>query len=308
MLKEYLQNLPFPQAEWIRAMPGVQVCRFNLTSSSHAQLLNIPVSSSPLHFETIFCQEGRLLAELSQNRLRTAEKQEILLFSAPARLRSFRISKNLKGILVAVDGAAARESLFSVCSVLGLNPDTRLIKRKMDELEGCAVLSGISWSRAVFECLESLSGNAQEQYCVLKSIELLYLFCTEPDLFSGQEDIYLGGYNARSIVQVCAYMKAHLSEKLTIPELCHRFSVSPTSLKTGFRRIHGTTPHRWLTEQRMKQACRLLQTTHLTIQEISQSVGYDSISQFNSVFRRYYGITPGQFTKMSESKQTRPFP
>lgn len=307
MLKEYLQTVPSPQSCRTEVMPGVTVWRFDLPSPQTAKLLSLPLSPSPLHFETLFCQRGRLLAELSGNRLITAEKHEILLLSDTSHLRSFRISENLKGILVAVDAAAARESLLSVCSALGLRLDTGMVKKRMAGLDGCASLGGIPWSQAVFEYLENLSGDSGEQYCVLKAIELLYLFCTDRDLFHQKAPVCPGGYVSRCVSQACSYMEEHLSEKITIHDLCLLFSLSPTSLKTGFRLIHGTTPHRWLTEQRMKRALDLLQTTQMTIQEISQTVGYDSVSQFSAVFKQYCGMTPGQFTKMSKTGRTCPF-
>lgn len=59
-------------------------------------------------------------------------------------------------------------------------------------------------------------------------------------------------------------METHLGEKQTITALSRRFSLSPTSLKTGFRRMYGQPIHRWLMEQRMKRACDLLCSTRMT--------------------------------------------
>ena len=103
-------------------------------------------------------------------------------------------------------------------------------------------------------------------------------------------------------------METHLSEKMTLSELSRKFFISPTSLKNGFRRMYGATPHRWLIEQRMKRALALLQSTDMTILEIARSVGYEGVSQFNIAFKQCYGITPGQFTKMSKTSKTCPFP
>ena len=39
----------------------------------------------------------------------------------------------------------------------------------------------------------------------------------------------------------------------------------------------------------------------------AQAVGYEGMSQFNAVFKREYGMTPGQYRKMSETATLRPF-
>ena len=71
--------------------------------------------------------------------------------------------------------------------------------------------------------------------------------------------------------------------------------------------MYGISPHRWLTQQRMKHAWELLQSTDMTIQEVARTVGYDGVSQFSLVFKQHYGMTPGQLTKMSETGKICPF-
>jgi len=45
----------------------------------------------------------------------------------------------------------------------------------------------------------------------------------------------------------------------------------------------------------------------MPIQQIAQAVGYEGMSQFNAAFKREYGMTPGQYRKMSETATPRPF-
>ena len=96
-------------------------------------------------------------------------------------------------------------------------------------------------------------------------------------------------------------MEQHLDEKLTIDYLSRRFHISPTTLKSYFRSIYGQPIHRWLQIQRMKKAANLLYTSAMSILQVAQSVGYEGVSQFNVVFKRYYGVTPGEYRKMSNS-------
>ena len=57
----------------------------------------------------------------------------------------------------------------------------------------------------------------------------------------------------------------------------------------------------------LDRAQELICTTRMPIQQIAQAVGYESMSQFNAAFKREYGMTPGQYRKMSETATPRPF-
>lgn len=289
-------------------MPGVRICQFELAEPGGEKLLSLPIRGGPFQFETFFCLGGRLAAERADAPPCLIEERGVLLLSDVSGLRSFRISGNLSGILVAVDARAARPCLSALCAAMGLELDTGVVKRKMAEQRGCGALSDRSWSQALFASLESLAPEARGQYCVLKAVELLYLLGTQDPALEPEGERLSGDGMARSIRAVGAYMQEHLGEKLTIPVLSRQCSLSPTALKTGFRRVYGVPVHRWLMEQRMKRSCALLRSTGLTVQQVAQAVGYDGQSQFSAVFRQYYGVTPGQYKKMSKTDGACPIP
>lgn len=289
-------------------MPGVEVCQFELAEPSGEKLLDLPIRGGPCQLETLFCLGGRLAAEREEAPPCLIEDRGVLLLSDVSGLCSFRISGNLRGILVAVDVRAARPCLSDLCAAMGLELDAGVVQRKMAGQGGCGVLSDRPWSQALFASLESLSPEARGRYCVLKAVELLYLLSTRDPALEPAEERLSGDGMARSIRAVGAYMQEHLGEKLTIPVLSRRCSLSPTALKTGFRRVYGVPVHRWLMERRMQKAGALLRSSGLTVQQVAQAVGYDGLSQFSAVFRQYYGTTPGQYKKMSETDGTRPIP
>ena len=63
----------------------------------------------------------------------------------------------------------------------------------------------------------------------------------------------------------------------------------------------------FLVQQRLRRAQELICTTRMPIQQIAQAVGYEGMSQFNAAFKREYGMTPGQYRKMSETATPRRF-
>lgn len=63
----------------------------------------------------------------------------------------------------------------------------------------------------------------------------------------------------------------------------------------AFKKYTGLTPVKYLTELKLNYACNMLKNTHKTTLEISQDVGYESLSHFNRVFRAHFNVTPKEF-------------
>ena len=306
MLKEYILHADAHLACWSSSVPGIQSCRFQACSEATETLQEIPVQGEQLHFEAFFCLSGRLVVELLHGSLKTVEAPGIFLISDCSQLISCRCSKNLSGILVAVDALSAKESLQDICQALELKLDTTGVKNIMEAQCGCMTLFGTPWTQAFFETMRDLPDDAQNRYCVFKSVELLYLLCSKASLSYGC-DLASPPSVAPVMLEVKTYLEEHLSEKLTIPFLCKQFSFSATFLKKHFRSTYGVPIHTYLIQQRLQRARNLICTTGMPIQQIAQTVGYEGMSQFNAAFKRHYGMSPGQYRKMSETATLRPF-
>lgn len=301
MLAEYLRQREGAAVRWHRVMDGVQVCRFALPEVERAE---IPVCLPPRHFETFFCQGGRLLLERTQGRLLRAADREILLLSDAGSLCRAEITGALRGVLVTVDAGQARESLAALCRLMDLSLDIPAVRARMAARAGGAVLSQTPWSGAVFAYLEQMPEAEQGRYGVFKTLEALYLLCSGNALLQLEPETY-GSYLMHTAAEVGEYMERHLAEKLTIPTLCRRFGVSQTALKVSFQQVYGTSIHRWLLGRRMRRAGELLRLPGAEIGQVVGAVGYEGASQFYIAFKRHYGMTPGQYIKMSESSLRR---
>lgn len=297
MLEDYLLQTKAFDTAAEHVMPGVRTYRFSLSGT-----VRLPPVLSPRHFETLFCQQGCLTLERVSGPPISVESREILLLSAASALRSAEIPDGLKGLLIAVDAPSAMESLASLCRLMGLGLDIDKVRRRMALREGCAVLHRDPWSLAAFEQLDSLPEAGQGRYGVLKAVELLYLLCTDSAML--KDGTAAGRYQDRLLWDCRKYMENHLSDKLTIADMSRRFSLSQTALKAGFQRMYGTSIHRWVQEQRLRRAGELLRTAPLSVQEVAQAVGYEGVSQFHAAFKRRYGVTPGQYAKMSETGES----
>ena len=282
MLAEYLGNCA--AASWDTVMPGALACRFVLGQEAGAYPRPLQPALAPLHFEALFCQRGSITLIRKDGATLSVGTREILLLSDAGGITAARFDRPTAGVLVVVDARGAQQSL----------------RRRMAAAGGCTSLGAAAWSRAAFEYLDILPPDEQGRYCVLKSVELLYLLCMRQDEVQGKAFAEPDRSQAGTIAMIRAYMEEHIDQKLTIPALSRRFCLAPTSLKTGFRRQYGQPVHTWLRCRRLERAAELLRSSELGVLEVAQAVGYNSASQFGAAFQRQYGVTPSQYRKMSE--------
>ena len=288
MLAEILAD----QGDWAQVMPGARACLFSLEEGP----LSLPLRLEPLHFEAMFCLAGSMTLTRRDGSTLTAGARQVLLLTDASGLAGASVDSPLEGVLVAVDARNARESLQTICGLLGnLSLDTGQVRRWMAGRGGCAVEGPTHWSRAAFADLDRLPHREQARWCVWKSVELLYLLCNP----KGQEDVApsLEHETARRLAEIRRYMEEHLDEPLTIPALSRRACLSATTFKESFRRLYGLPVHAWLRQQRMERAAELLRSSSLSVLGVAQSVGFSSASQFTAAFRRQYGVTPAQYRK-----------
>lgn len=66
-------------------------------------------------------------------------------------------------------------------------------------------------------------------------------------------------------------------------------------LNRAFRKYYGQTPGAYVNDLRLSHAALLLQTTQLSVLEISASCGFENLSWFNRLFKQHYRMTPSQY-------------
>ena len=289
MLAEFLAD----RGDWVQVMSGARACLFSLGEGP----VSLPLRLEPLHFEALFCLAGAVTLTRRDGSALTAGARQVLLLTDLSGVVGASVDAPLEGILVAVDARNARESLNTICTLLGgLTLDTGQVRRWMAGRGGCAVEGPTDWSRAAFADLDRLPPGERERWCVWKSVELLYLLST-PGRAEADTAPALEREAARALADIRRYMEEHLDEPLTISTLSRRACLSATTFKEGFRRLYGLPVHAWLRQRRMERAAELLRSSSLSVLGVAQSVGYSSASQFTAAFRRQYGVTPVQYRK-----------
>lgn len=96
------------------------------------------------------------------------------------------------------------------------------------------------------------------------------------------------------------YIKNHYYEPtLTINDICYDLGVSHSYMCKLFKNETGKSLVDYLIDVRINNACRLLETSSLSVSEIAFSVGFNSDVHFMKTFKRRMGVTPTQYRKQN---------
>ena len=88
---------------------------------------------------------------------------------------------------------------------------------------------------------------------------------------------------------------------MSMDQVSGHVGISPQHLSRLFREEMETSFTRYLTENRIDRACRLLEETPLGIAEIADRCGYADANYFAKVFRKYRGVSPGDYRRRRDS-------
>ncbi|MCM0677990.1 helix-turn-helix domain-containing protein [Micromonospora phytophila] len=100
---------------------------------------------------------------------------------------------------------------------------------------------------------------------------------------------------APTLEPVLEWLMGHLDRPVTVDELAERSGMAPRTFARRFRAETGTTPHDWLTNQRVLLARRLLEETRLSVEEVADLSGFGDGAALRHHFVRRVGATPHSY-------------
>jgi len=91
------------------------------------------------------------------------------------------------------------------------------------------------------------------------------------------------------------YVKAHLSEHITLNDMAAAAGLSPMHFAAQFRAATGFRPHHYLLLCRMEHAKQLMAEMPRSMLDVALGVGFHTQAHFTTVFKRLTGKTPSQW-------------
>jgi AraC family transcriptional regulator, transcriptional activator FtrA len=102
---------------------------------------------------------------------------------------------------------------------------------------------------------------------------------------------------ADSLQPVLTWMLDHLAEDHTVAALARRAAMSERTFARRFVAETGTTPHRWLSTQRVLHARALLEDTALGVEEVARRCGFGTAALLRHHFHKLVGVSPADYRK-----------
>jgi AraC-like DNA-binding protein len=191
-------------------------------------------------------------------------------------------SDNYECMFISLDGNEAAKCWSYVASQLGAvgqfpehSPPIRLLKHIYQEADKKKIVDTYKTSMLAYQFIMEMY-----RYCKGYNIPKVW-----PDI----------------ILKAAKIMDEQFREIDNLDELSSQLGISKFHLIKLFHRTVGKTPIEYLTKRRMEKAVELLRTTDWPLEEISQQIGYMHVNYFSKVFRKFFGVTPGQLRKKYDS-------
>ncbi len=97
--------------------------------------------------------------------------------------------------------------------------------------------------------------------------------------------------------EMLEYINRHYEEKIDLITLSNMFFVTPSHISRLFKKYMNTSTISYIHEVRIKKAIELLRESNISIKEVAEQVGYESLNNFYKYFKQYTGVTPAVFAQ-----------
>lgn len=94
-----------------------------------------------------------------------------------------------------------------------------------------------------------------------------------------------------------------LSRRRSIESVAAKLGVKPTSLKSYFKGVYGTSVSDYLRTARMDSAAEMLEKGDMPVSEVARAVGFANAGKFSEAFRNAYGSNPLRYRRSAREDE-----
>lgn len=89
-----------------------------------------------------------------------------------------------------------------------------------------------------------------------------------------------------------SYINNHLNAPLSITELAKMCAMSESTFRRAFIEVTGQSPKKYINQQKIQKAKKLLQSSELTVSGLCDTLGFYDSAYFVKLFKKHTGLTP----------------
>ncbi len=135
--------------------------------------------------------------------------------------------------------------------------------------------------------------NTASEYSIFDMIKYAnYMFDRIADLISELGQTYT------IVARAKQYIQQHYSEDIDRDDVAKSVYLTPNYLSKLFNKETGLTIRDYINQLRIDEAKKMLNTTGKAISMIAMDVGFENVSYFSTVFKKYCGCNPDAWRKL----------
>jgi len=137
----------------------------------------------------------------------------------------------------------------------------------------------------------------------LKILELLYLL----NGLAGKQTFanFLFKLTLPKKRNIKNFMQQNFDKPLKVEDYAYLTGRSVSTFRRDFKSSFDITPQKWLKEQRIEKALKILNEKEISVTQLAYEVGYENISYFIKEFKNSVGLSPKQFMLSQNRNQLR---
>jgi len=276
--------------ETIELYPGIELTCLTLTTDNfsvhHAALDHI--------LEINYCHSGRIGWKMGNGNSIYLGQKDFSLHTMKACADSVMSLPNgtYEGLMISIDLKKLTNDPPEALAGTGITG--AFLYDKFCKNSPITSLAGNEQTERIFSAFYNRPEHLQLSWQKIKTLELL-LYLGELKVDSKNCLTEYQSEQIEIIRRIHKQLTEHMEQRFTIKMLSKQYLINPTTLKTMFKSVYGTSIAAHVKEHRMEKAAKLLRETSLSIAEIAGCVSYDSQSRFTAAFKEYSGKLPRDY-------------
>ena len=144
---------------------------------------------------------------------------------------------------------------------------------------------------------ENMSFGAEQ--LIKLYLEMFFIHIVRSDALATNKERLSFGTKERMeediINNIIEYLKENIYINLSFDEICIRFSMGKTHLKTAFKKATNQGVVTYFRILKIEEAKRMIREGKYNFTEIAEKLGYDSVHYFSRCFKKCTDMTPSQY-------------
>lgn len=105
-------------------------------------------------------------------------------------------------------------------------------------------------------------------------------------------------FDERISDRVIEYMKEHITERLSVSDICDILHYNKSYIFRQFKKTTGSSLMAYFVKMKVQKAKEMLRETDMSVSAISDALAFDSPNYFSKTFKKITGYTPSTYRKM----------